>query len=71
VRRAGLPVGAVGLITEPEQAEAIVANGEADAVLVAREVLRNPRFPLLAATELGAEVPWPPQYLRARPRVRA
>ena len=71
VRGAGLPVAAVGLITEAEQAEQIVASGEADAVLVAREVLRNPRFPLLAAGQLGAEVPWPPQYDRAAPRVRA
>jgi 2,4-dienoyl-CoA reductase-like NADH-dependent reductase (Old Yellow Enzyme family) len=71
VRRAGLPVGAVGLITEAEQAEQIVAGGEADAVLLAREVLRNPRFPLLAAAQLGAQVPWPPQYDRAAPRVRA
>ena len=71
LRAAGLPVGAVGLITEPEQAEEIVASGQADAVLVAREVLRNPRFPLLAATALGATVPWPPQLERAVPRVRA
>jgi 2,4-dienoyl-CoA reductase-like NADH-dependent reductase (Old Yellow Enzyme family) len=71
VRKAGLPVAAVGLITEPQQAEEIVTSGEADAVLVAREVLRNPRFPLLAAAGLGAEVPWPPQYDRGRPRVRA
>jgi 2,4-dienoyl-CoA reductase-like NADH-dependent reductase (Old Yellow Enzyme family) len=71
VRRAGLQVGAVGLITDAQQAEEIVASGEADAVLIAREVLRNPRFPLLAAGELDAEVPWPPQYVRARPRVRA
>ena len=62
---AGLPTGAVGLITEPEQAEQILAEGSADLVLLARELLRNPRWPLRAAQELGAEVPWPASYLRA------
>ena len=63
----GLPVGAVGLITEPRQAEKIVADGEADVVFLARELLRNPHWPQHAAAELGAEVHWPEQYLRARP----
>jgi 2,4-dienoyl-CoA reductase-like NADH-dependent reductase (Old Yellow Enzyme family) len=65
---AGLPTGAVGLITTPEQAEAIIANGEADCVLLAREMLRDPYWPLHAATTLGESVTWPRQYLRAAPR---
>jgi 2,4-dienoyl-CoA reductase-like NADH-dependent reductase (Old Yellow Enzyme family) len=66
----GLPVAAVGLITEPRQAEKIVADGEADAVLLARELLRNPHWAQQAAAELGAPddaVRWPEQYLRAHP----
>jgi 2,4-dienoyl-CoA reductase-like NADH-dependent reductase (Old Yellow Enzyme family) len=63
----GLPVGSVGLITEPRQAEKILTDGEADAVFLARELLRNPHWPQLAAAELGDEVRWPDQYLRARP----
>jgi 2,4-dienoyl-CoA reductase-like NADH-dependent reductase (Old Yellow Enzyme family) len=63
---AGVPTAAVGLITEPQQAEEIVAAGSADAVLLARALLRNPRWALGAAHELGAEVRWPDQYLRAR-----
>jgi 2,4-dienoyl-CoA reductase-like NADH-dependent reductase (Old Yellow Enzyme family) len=55
------------LITEPEQAEDLVANGFADAVLLARAELRDPYWPLHAAHALGAHAPWPPQYLRARP----
>ncbi|GLH73732.1 FMN oxidoreductase [Geothrix limicola] len=62
---AGLPTGAVGLITEPDQAERILAEGSADLVLLARELLRNPRWPLRAAQQLGAEVPWPASYARA------
>ena len=49
------------------QAEKIVADGEADVVFLARELLRNPHWPQHAAAELGAEVHWPEQYLRARP----
>ncbi len=64
--RAGIATGAVGLITEPVQAEQIVATGQADAVLLARELLRNPYWPLAAARELGADVDWPEQYLRAK-----
>ncbi|MET0998871.1 MAG: NADH:flavin oxidoreductase/NADH oxidase [Marmoricola sp.] len=69
VRSAGLPTGAVGLITEPEQAEKIIANGEADVVLLARAALREPSWPLRAAHELGVaadDAPWPDQYLRGR-----
>jgi 2,4-dienoyl-CoA reductase-like NADH-dependent reductase (Old Yellow Enzyme family) len=65
---AHIPTVAVGLITEPAQAEAIIANGDADLVLLARELLRNPRWPLEAAHALGAEGPWPAQYVRARRR---
>ncbi len=60
-----LPVAAVGLITEPAQAEAIVAHGEADAVLLGRELLRSPYWPRLAARELGVASAWPEQYRRA------
>jgi 2,4-dienoyl-CoA reductase-like NADH-dependent reductase (Old Yellow Enzyme family) len=67
-REAGVATAAVGLITEAAQAEAIVANGDADLVLLARELLRNPRWPLDAAHALGTSGPWPNQYLRARKR---
>ncbi|MFJ4922986.1 NADH:flavin oxidoreductase/NADH oxidase [Streptomyces sp. NPDC088725] len=60
-----LPVAAVGLITDPVQAEKILANGEADAVLLGRELLRNPSWARHAAAELGGTVHTPPQYLRA------
>jgi 2,4-dienoyl-CoA reductase-like NADH-dependent reductase (Old Yellow Enzyme family) len=63
----GLPVAAVGMITEPQQAEKIVGSGEADAVFLARELLRDPHFAQRAAEALGAETYWPDQYLRARP----
>ncbi len=67
--RAGVPTGAVGLITEPEQAQAIVEEGRADAVLLARASLRDASWPLRAARELGHEVDyWPVQYERARLR---
>ncbi|MDN5781126.1 MAG: NADH:flavin oxidoreductase/NADH oxidase, partial [Luteimonas sp.] len=64
-REAGIATGAVGLITEPAQAEAIVAGGEADMVLLAREFLRDPYFPVRAARESGVSLPAPAQYLRA------
>ena len=65
----GLPVAAVGLITSPQQAEQVLAEGSADAVVMARELLRNPHWPLLAAAELGEDTElWPDQYLRAVPR---
>jgi 2,4-dienoyl-CoA reductase-like NADH-dependent reductase (Old Yellow Enzyme family) len=66
-QQAGIATGAVGLITEPAQAEAIVAGGQADLVLLARQFLRDPYWPLHAAEVLGATVSWPVQYLRARP----
>jgi 2,4-dienoyl-CoA reductase-like NADH-dependent reductase (Old Yellow Enzyme family) len=60
-----LPVGAVGEITEPRQAEEIVASGKADAVLLARELLRDPYWPNHAAQSLGVTPSWPRQYARA------
>ena len=65
--QAGIATGAVGLITGAAQAEAIVASGQADLVLLARELLRNPYWPLHAARELRTNVAWPNQYLRAKP----
>jgi 2,4-dienoyl-CoA reductase-like NADH-dependent reductase (Old Yellow Enzyme family) len=65
-RESGTPTCAVGLITEAKQADQIVQKGEADAVMMAREFLRNPRWPLQAAKELGAEVSWPNQLLRGK-----
>jgi 2,4-dienoyl-CoA reductase-like NADH-dependent reductase (Old Yellow Enzyme family) len=65
-RDAEIPTGAVGLITEPEQADAIVRSGQADVVLFGRELLRNPYLPLQAAHELRQEVRWPEQYLRGK-----
>jgi len=64
-REAGIATGAVGLITDARQAAAIVANNEADVVLIARESLRDPYFPRRAAQELGAQLPAPAQYQRA------
>ena len=64
-REAGVPTGAVGQITSPAQADQIIRTGQADLVLLAREMLRDPYWPLHAAQELGAETSWPPQYLRA------
>jgi 2,4-dienoyl-CoA reductase-like NADH-dependent reductase (Old Yellow Enzyme family) len=65
-REAGIPTMAVGLITAPEMAEEIVANGRADMVILGRELLRNPYWPLQAARALGQELAWPVQYQRAR-----
>ncbi|RYY92213.1 MAG: oxidoreductase, partial [Comamonadaceae bacterium] len=64
----GLPTIAVGLITDPEQAEAIVAEGQADAVALARAMLYDPRWPWHAAAKLGARVTAPKQYWRSQPR---
>ena len=66
-REAQIATGAVGLITSPAQADAIVRQGEADCVLLARELLRDPYWPLRAARELGHQAAWPAQYLRAAP----
>jgi 2,4-dienoyl-CoA reductase-like NADH-dependent reductase (Old Yellow Enzyme family) len=65
-REAGVRTGAVGMITSPEQADHVLRSGQADLVLLARELLRDPHFPLRAARALGQEGPWPRQYLRAR-----
>ncbi len=62
---AGVATGAVGMITEPEQAEAILQKGQADVVLMAREFLRDPYWPLHAAQALGVDMPGPVQYMRA------
>ncbi|MBP7202801.1 MAG: NADH:flavin oxidoreductase/NADH oxidase [Propionivibrio sp.] len=64
---ADLPVAAVGMITSPAQADHIVRSGQADMVLLGRELLRNPYWPLAAARELGQPASWPKQYLRAAP----
>ena len=64
----GLPTIAVGLITEPDQAEAIIAAAQADAVALARGMLYDPRWPWHAAAQLGARVQAPKQYLRSQPR---
>jgi len=66
-REAGIATAAVGFITSPQQADHIVRSGQADLVVMARQFLREPYWPLRAAGELKAEGPWPNQYLRARP----
>jgi 2,4-dienoyl-CoA reductase-like NADH-dependent reductase (Old Yellow Enzyme family) len=66
-REANILTGAVGMITSPIQAEHVVTTGQADAVLIARELLRDPYWPLRAAGELRQPIPWPVQYLRAAP----
>ena len=63
--KAGILTGAVGLITEPEQANEIVASGKADIVLLAREMLREPYWAMKAARAMGREVHLPKQYERA------
>ncbi len=67
-KEAGIPTAAVGMITEPKQANDIIGNGEADMVLLAREMLRDPYWPLHAAAALGETASWPVQYLRAAPQ---
>ncbi len=72
IRRAtGAVTMAVGLITDPRQAETIVATGDADMVALARALLWDPRWPWHAAAVLGATVPAPPQYWRSAPREAA
>jgi len=66
-REVGVATGAVGLITSPAQADQIVRNGQSDLVLLGRELLRNPFWPLHAAAALGHNISWPRQYLRAAP----
>jgi 2,4-dienoyl-CoA reductase-like NADH-dependent reductase (Old Yellow Enzyme family) len=66
-KETGMPTAAVGLITEPHQANTIIESGEADIVFLAREMLRDPYWPLHAAAALGESASWPVQYLRAAP----
>jgi len=66
IRKTGILTGTVGFITGSSQAESILSEGKADLVLLARELLRNPYFPLTAARELQSDTEWPVQYLRAR-----
>lgn len=65
-KETGIMTGAVGLITTAAEAEQVLQNNQADLVLLAREFLRNPYFPLQAAKELGEDIAWPVQYLRAK-----
>jgi 2,4-dienoyl-CoA reductase-like NADH-dependent reductase (Old Yellow Enzyme family) len=64
---ADIPTMAVGLITEPEQAEAILAEEQADLIALARQFLHDPYWPLHAARALGVDLPWPDQYARGKP----
>jgi len=66
-REANILTGAVGMITSPIQAEHVIVSGQADAVIIARELLRDPYWPLRAARELEQPSSWPVQYLRAAP----
>ncbi len=66
-QRAGMATAAVGVITEPYQAETILVTGQADAVVIGREFLRDPYWPMHAAQQLHAEIRWPKQYERAKP----
>ncbi len=65
-RDAEIPTGAVGMITDAAQADAIISTGQADVVLLARQLLRDPYWPLHAAKELSVDVEWPKQYGRAK-----
>lgn len=65
-KEAGILTGAVGMITTAQEAEDILQKGEADMIIIAREFLRDPYFPLHAAKELGADIQWPVQYDRAK-----
>lgn len=66
-REAGIATAAVGMITEPEQANNLIADGHADMILMAREFLRDPYWPVHAAQQLNQPASWPQQYLRAAP----
>ena len=66
--KVGIATGSVGQITDPVQAEHILTTGQADVVLLAREMLRDPYWPLRAAKIFNVDVPWPVQYLRAKPK---
>jgi len=65
-KEAAIATGAVGMITSPEQAEQILVDEQADLIFLARELLRDPYWPLRAARELDVDVPWPIQYARAK-----
>ena len=65
-KESGILTAAVGLITEAKQADEIIQSGQADMTMLARQLLREPYFPLRAAFELGHDVKWPDQYLRAK-----
>jgi 2,4-dienoyl-CoA reductase-like NADH-dependent reductase (Old Yellow Enzyme family) len=65
-REAAVKTGAVGLIRSADQAEHVLRSGQADVVILARQLLRDPYWPLAAAKQLGVQVRWPPQYDRAR-----
>lgn len=69
-KETGILTAAVGLITTAQQAEEILQTEKADAIIMARELLRDPYFPLHAAHELGVDVEWPAQYLRAKPKLK-
>lgn len=68
-RQTGIMTGAVGIIVKSDQAESIIASGQADMIFIARELLRDPYFPLRAARELGHDVTWPVQYERAKRKI--
>jgi len=68
-KETGILTGAVGMITGAEQSEAILAAEKADFIVIARELLRDPYFPLHAARQLGHDIPWPVQYERAKPKM--
>ena len=63
-----MATGAVGMITDPAQADHIIRTGQADLVIIARQLLREPYWPLHAARALGQEIQWPLQYERAKPK---
>jgi 2,4-dienoyl-CoA reductase-like NADH-dependent reductase (Old Yellow Enzyme family) len=65
-REGGIPTGAVGMITDPAQADQIIRSGQADVVILARQFLRDPYWPLIAAHALGHDIQWPLQYDRAK-----
>ena len=67
-RHTGMPTAAVGLITTAEEAETILQQGQADLIILARQFLRDPYFPLHAAKKLNTDVQWPVQYERAKPK---
>jgi 2,4-dienoyl-CoA reductase-like NADH-dependent reductase (Old Yellow Enzyme family) len=67
-KEAGIPTATVGMITTAEQCEEILQRGQADLVIMARQLLRDPYFPLHAANKLDADISWPVQYERAKPR---